>query len=424
MKTLHPRLKLATFSFSSFFFYAFAFGSTSTDAADCVLNFTSYPYLPSGHCIGKNEKVKLWGTISSNLCCQNALNAFSQVLAARANDTQDSLILVDQDSWRKCNSPFPSQESVSIQSCGFDNFYSESSKCSSLSLSQIQGNPFYLQAVDLCSDLSSSFDITYKNCTDAIAKVVENLLEVSQVQQNNTERTICNLAVVISVAAANATDSSFGANLFSCMSYLDDYDPSYFKLKRTLAKALVEVFVPIIVLFLIFALVNCATLTKSKSKRELPKPIPSKNITTWPGLYRFSKAEIENAISNSNRRKSLGRGSAGEVFEGILPSGQVVAIKQIKKSNSSDSFTREVAGLSRIRHPNLVSLLGCCIEGDKQYLVLEYCPAGNLAQHLLRKDVILPWERRVKILRDCALALRYLHNYIDGCIVHRDIRVT
>lgn len=40
------------------------------------------------------------------------------------------------------------------------------------------------------------------------------------------------------------------------------------------------------------------------------------------------------------------------------------------------------------------------------------------------KDSVLTWERRVKILRDCALALRYLHYYIDGCIVHRDIKVT
>lgn len=39
------------------------------------------------------------------------------------------------------------------------------------------------------------------------------------------------------------------------------------------------------------------------------------------------------------------------------------------------------------------------------------------------KDSVLTWERRVKILRDCALAIRFLHHYIDGCIVHRDIKV-
>ncbi|GKU87299.1 hypothetical protein SLEP1_g1722 [Rubroshorea leprosula] len=118
------------------------------------------------------------------------------------------------------------------------------------------------------------------------------------------------------------------------------------------------------------------------------------------------------------------KGSAGQVYKGVLPSGQVVAIKHINKSNSSDSFTREVEGLSRIRHPNLISLLGCCSEGGEQFLVYEYCSAGNLAQHFLRKDTALTWEKRAKILRDCALALKYLHHFVDGCIVHRDIKLT
>ncbi|XP_022747887.1 serine/threonine-protein kinase PBL27-like [Durio zibethinus] len=433
MKKLHPWLNLAYFCISSFFFYAFAFGSPSPDAAaltkflwfaDCVLNFTSYPYQPSGNCLGGNGKVKLWGSISSTLCCRNALNTFSQVLAVRANDTKDGIIFIEQVSWRNCNSPFLSQESVSIQSCGFDNFYSGSSKCSSLSLPQIQGNPFYPQAVELCSNLSSSFEHSCKNCIEAMGQVVGNLLQLLNGQNDDTERTICSLAVVISVAAAYASDSSFGADLFSCMSSLDDYDPGYIRLKRSSAKALLAVFIAIIILILIVVFAKFVTLRKNTSRRKLTKLVPSKDTTTWSGLYRFSKAEIENAIRNNNKRKCLGRGSAGEVYEGILPSGQVVAIKQINKENSSDSFTREVACLSRIRHPNLVSLLGCCIEDDEQYLVLEYCPAGNLAQHLLRKDHVLSWERRVKILRDCALGLRYLHNFIDGCIVHRHIKLT
>jgi serine/threonine protein kinase len=36
---------------------------------------------------------------------------------------------------------------------------------------------------------------------------------------------------------------------------------------------------------------------------------------------------------------------------------------------------------------------------------------------------VLPWETIVKILRDCASVLRFLHTHPDGCIVHRDIKV-
>ncbi|KAJ0549682.1 putative protein kinase RLK-Pelle-URK-2 family [Helianthus annuus] len=146
--------------------------------------------------------------------------------------------------------------------------------------------------------------------------------------------------------------------------------------------------------------------------------------TAWSGLYSFSKAEIEHAINFSGEKQCLGRGSAGEVYKGILPSGQAVAIKKISNRNNADSFTREVEGLSRIRHPNLVCLFGCCTEDGEQYLVYEFCPAGNLAFNLLRRDSVLAWEKRVKILRDCALAIRFLHHFIDGCIVHRDIKLT
>jgi serine/threonine protein kinase len=107
------------------------------------------------------------------------------------------------------------------------------------------------------------------------------------------------------------------------------------------------------------------------------------NITTWSGLYTFLKAEIENAINFGNEKICLGRGSVGCVYKGVLPSGQVVAIKHINKNNISDSFKREVDNLSRVWHPNLVCLFGCCVEDGEQYLVYEYCPAGNLAQHLL-----------------------------------------
>lgn len=108
-----------------------------------------------------------------------------------------------------------------------------------------------------------------------------------------------------------------------------------------------------------------------------------KVISTWSGLYRFSKVEIEKAINHGDEKVSLGSGSAGRVFRGILPSGQLVAIKHIYQSAMPDSFKREVEELSRIRHPNLVCLFGCCIEGGEKYLVYEYCSNGNLAQNLL-----------------------------------------
>ena len=130
---------------------------------------------------------------------------------------------------------------------------------------------------------------------------------------------------------------------------------------------------------LIIMLIKFVAKDKQSAKS---KEITKITETTWSGLYRFSKSEIEKAISSANERSSLGQGSAGQVFKGVLPSGQAVAIKHIYKTNSHDSFTREVEGLSRIRHPNLVCLFGCCVEDGDMYLVYEFCSAGNLAYNL------------------------------------------
>lgn len=150
-----------------------------------------------------------------------------------------------------------------------------------------------------------------------------------------------------------------------------------------MAKALVAIVLAIFVMMMAIFLVKYVTRNaRARLKLLLSKP---KIFASCPGLYTFSKAEIENAINYIDEKKFLGRGSAGKVFKGVLPSEQVVAIKQIYRSNTSDSFSRELENLSRVRHPNLVCLFGCCIENGEQYLVYEYCSAGNLAQHLLSK---------------------------------------
>lgn len=152
----------------------------------------------------------------------------------------------------------------------------------------------------------------------------------------------------------------------------------------SLAKTLLAIILVIIGLTAVITLIKYVVKNRKKEKR----PLKIKDIgTSCSGLYRFSKAEIESAINYSPEKKCLGRGSAGRVYKGMLPSGQIVAIKQIYKSNTSDSFTREIEGLSRVRHSNLVCLFGYCIEDGEQYLVYEYCSNGNLAQRLLSMHI-------------------------------------
>lgn len=143
--------------------------------------------------------------------------------------------------------------------------------------------------------------------------------------------------------------------------------------------------VPVVILAILLVVIMVKCLSKKKFRRQANL----KEIVAWSGLYWFCKREIENAMNYGGEKICLGRGSTGQVYRGVLPSGQLVAIKHLTKSNTSESFTREVEGLSRLRHPNLVCLFGCCIEGDERYLVYEFCANGNLAQHLL-SNVLSP----------------------------------
>ncbi|BFG37278.1 hypothetical protein CerSpe_235520 [Prunus speciosa] len=361
----------------------------------------------------------MWGSYPTNLCCRNVLPVMSQALAIHVVKTQgQGSVFLAQEEWQNCNGPLQMQQSVSALKCGFDDLNSRSSQCSGTTLSGLSQDQPFLDALRSCSQFGNAFDGVCRNCTQAILALRDFLLKRYGVNdENKTETAICGVAAMISIAAANMKGSfSVDIDYIRCLSMLDEFEPDYIKLKYSLAEAIFSILIAITAVMLIILLI------KYVSKKKPQKPVQSGPITTWSGLYRFSKAEIENAINFE--RKDLGRGSAGQVYKGVLPSGQVVAIKHINKSNTSDSFTREVEGLSRVRHPNLVCLFGCCVEDGEQFLVYEYCAAGNLAQHLLRNDPVLTWERRVKILRDCALALRYLHHYIDGCIVHRDIKLT
>ncbi|KAL1552137.1 putative receptor-like protein kinase [Salvia divinorum] len=382
----------------------------------CTLDFTAYPYRPLGGCHGAKESVSDWNIFPRTSCCQEALVIYAHSLALVAKNSSSGTIFLSQDQWTECTgAPFQLQPNVSIQNCGFNNFYYGSGKCSMLKLSDIDPN-----VTSQCSSFGSySYDEACGICTRKISTALETMMVGLDVKGNDTERATCLVGLMVSVIAGKKSDAS--DDFERCLPALAGPAPqNYIKISYGVAEALLAVVLVMIGLAAIITLIKYVT----KNKKQKKKSPGTKCVADIPGLYRFSKAEIDSAINHGGEKKCLGRGSAGLVYKGVLPSGQLVAIKQIYKSNTSDSFTREIEGLSRVRHPNLVCLFGCCIEDGEQYLVYEYCPHGNLAQHLLRKDAVLTWEDRVRILRECALALRYLHHHMSGCIVHRDIKLT
>ncbi|GJM91311.1 hypothetical protein PR202_ga07673 [Eleusine coracana subsp. coracana] len=123
----------------------------------------------------------------------------------------------------------------------------------------------------------------------------------------------------------------------------------------------------------------------------------------------------------------IGEGGYGVVYRGVLRDNTAVAIKNLhnNRGQAEKDFRMEVAMISRVRHKNLVSLLGYCSEGDCRMLVYQYMDNSNLDKWLHHDDSEispLTWDIRMRILIGTAKGLAYLHEGLEPKIVHRDIK--
>ncbi|KAK3445058.1 hypothetical protein EUGRSUZ_A00508 [Eucalyptus grandis] len=151
--------------------------------------------------------------------------------------------------------------------------------------------------------------------------------------------------------------------------------------------------------------------------------IPTNNVRL------FSYPSLRSATGNFHPSNKLGGGGFGVVYKGVLRDGTQVAIKSLsaESKQGTKEFLTEINMISNIHHPNLVELIGCCVEGKNRMLVYEYLENNSLASVLLSskgKHVILNWPQRVAICLGMASGLAFLHEEAKPTIVHRDIKAS
>ncbi|XP_059432732.1 G-type lectin S-receptor-like serine/threonine-protein kinase LECRK1 [Corylus avellana] len=140
-------------------------------------------------------------------------------------------------------------------------------------------------------------------------------------------------------------------------------------------------------------------------------------------LRLFSYNELKRATNGF--KAELGKGSFGAVYKGALYKGRrLVAVKRLEKlvEEGEREFQAEMRAIGRTHHRNLVRLLGYCAEGSKRLLVYEYMSNGSLADLLFRADRRPDWDERVRIARDVARGILYLHEECEAPIIHCDIK--
>jgi serine/threonine protein kinase len=145
------------------------------------------------------------------------------------------------------------------------------------------------------------------------------------------------------------------------------------------------------------------------------------------GPRRFTYDELTAATNGFSSRNKLGEGGFGCVYRGFLNDANLhIAVKKVSKSSRQGwkEFASEVRIISRLRHRNLVQLLGWFNGGDDDDLLLVYelMHNGSLDAHLYKLDHLVPWTVRYEVALGLGSALLYLHQEMEQCVVHRDIK--
>lgn len=145
----------------------------------------------------------------------------------------------------------------------------------------------------------------------------------------------------------------------------------------------------------------------------------------WGRWYGINELEV--ATSGFAVENVIGEGGYGVVYRGVVRDGSVVAVKNLlnNKGQAEKEFKVEVEAIGKVRHKNLVGLIGFCADGAKRLLVYEYVDNGNLEQWLhgeVGPVSPLTWEIRMKIAIGTAKGLAYLHEGLEPKVVHRDVK--
>lgn len=145
--------------------------------------------------------------------------------------------------------------------------------------------------------------------------------------------------------------------------------------------------------------------------------------------YRFSYKDLYVATKGFRESEFLGVGGFGKVYKGVVPSTNTqIAVKRILHDSQQGmkEFVAEISSMSRLRHRNLVQLLGYCRRKGELILVYDYMPNGSLDKFLFNKEETsnLNWFSRFKIIKGVASSLLYLHEEWEQVVLHRDVKAS
>lgn len=151
-----------------------------------------------------------------------------------------------------------------------------------------------------------------------------------------------------------------------------------------------------------------------------------KEVTVFTDIgVPLSFENVVRATGSFNASNCIGNGGFGATYKAEISPGVLVAIKRLSvgRFQGVQQFDAEIKTLGRLRHPNLVTLIGYHASETEMFLIYNYLPGGNLEKFIQERSTrAVDWRILHKIALDIALALAYLHDQCVPRVLHRDVK--
>ncbi|XP_011041375.1 PREDICTED: L-type lectin-domain containing receptor kinase IX.1-like [Populus euphratica] len=141
---------------------------------------------------------------------------------------------------------------------------------------------------------------------------------------------------------------------------------------------------------------------------------------------KFSYQTLACATNNFSEKAKLGEGATGSVFKGFLRElSCFVGVKRIVFGSKygMESYLPEVKILTKLKHENLVNLIGWSCNKKELLIAYEFVANKTLEYHLFNETVFLTWGQRKTVAWGLASALLYLHEEREQSVLHCDIKL-
>ncbi|KAL6987656.1 L-type lectin-domain containing receptor kinase IV.1 [Sarracenia purpurea var. burkii] len=163
-----------------------------------------------------------------------------------------------------------------------------------------------------------------------------------------------------------------------------------------------------------------------KRKRKFAEVLEDWELDYGP--HRFKYRDLYIATRGFRETELLGTGGFGRVYRGILPTSKIeIAVKRVSHESRQGmrEFVAEIVSMGRLRHRNLVQLLGYCRRKGELLLVYDYMPNGSLDKFLYdQPSSTLNWNQRYRVIKGVASGLFYLHEEWEQIVIHRDVKAS